>query len=170
MSKVEILKRDKVIGVEYSEDAKIFSIAKVMQKAFGLLVNELKRQKCGQENTTLVYTRYRDIDFKKMAQMNFFQKLVGMFDTFKMDMGISSKTFDPNNSAFKTGEIPAGEYVQYLHVGAYKKMHSAYDTLAKYILDNDLEVENVSYDLYLNNPEEVSEDKLETIIMVQLKS
>ncbi len=168
MNEVEIVTREVLVGLEYSEDAKIFSISKVMNRAYAAVLDELKTQECDKKEEGVVYARYREVDFKAMHAMGFLQKMFGMFDTFKMDMGISVDGFVYDNSTLKRGEIPAGQYVQYLHKGAYSKIYKAYDKLAAYIVDNDIDVVNESYDIYLNDPYAVKEDELETIVMIKI--
>lgn len=170
MQAVEVVTRERVIGLEYSKDAKMFSIPSAMKSAYGVILEELKTQSFGESDKAVVYTRYRDVDLGAMECMGFFAKLMGMFDTFKMDMGISIDEFDYTKSTFKTGEIKAGEYVQYLHVGPYSKMHQAYGKLSKYVVENNINVEHQTYDIYLNDPRVTSKEKLETIIMVKVAS
>lgn len=170
MQKVEIVSRDTIKGLETVQSAKMFSIPSVMKKSFSLLRQELTTQSCDNKENTVVYTRYKNVDLKAMDCMGFFQKLLGMFDTMKMDIGISVKGFDYTKSDFQNGEIKAGNYVQYLHIGPYSKMYQAYDKLTKYVVENDIDIENETYDIYLNNPQEVPKEELETIVMVKIKS
>lgn len=169
MQNVEIVRRESVIGLEYPQEAKMFSIPFVMKKAFLSIKNELATQSCDTKENNLVYTRYKAVDLKAMSCMGFFQKLLGMFHGMQMDMGIAAVDFDYTKSSFQKGEIKAGDYVQYLHVGPYSKMHQAYDKLVAYIIENDIDVEHETYDIYLNNPQEVPKEELQTIVMVKIQ-
>jgi AraC family transcriptional regulator len=59
--------------------------------------------------------------------------------------------------------------VVYLHIGPYEKMGESYDRVFKYIEDNGYRAVWPVYDRYLNNPQMVKPEELETEIIVPVE-
>lgn len=70
----------------------------------------------------------------------------------------------PGNGDVRPGEMPAGKYVTVLYTGPYPEMAPAYEELARYAQSQGLTPSGVSYEVYLNGPDQVSPEGLQTEI------
>lgn len=86
-----------------------------------------------------------------------------------MDIGFTfgQKVRGKNN--IQAGEIPGGKSASCVHVGPYDKLGGAHAALHQWILKNSHCNTGISYEYYLNDPEETPPDKLETLIVIPLE-
>lgn len=75
----------------------------------------------------------------------------------------------PEKDDMQISSIKAGRYVTALYTGPYSEMEPAYNTLMKWMEENELEYNGVAYEFYLNDPSMVPESELQTQIMFGLK-
>ena len=68
----------------------------------------------------------------------------------------------------KAGVLPAGKVLNYIHRGPYAKLRVSYGEMMQYLEDNGLAVAAPTWEVYLNEPDTVPEDQLETDIYVTL--
>jgi effector-binding domain-containing protein len=77
------------------------------------------------------------------------------------------KTLEGEGS-IQAGEIPEGTFASYLHIGPYKEVEPAYKAVMDWIEAEGAEATGVCYELYLNDPGEVSEAELQTQVLFPL--
>ena len=65
--------------------------------------------------------------------------------------------------------LPGGKMATCRYTGSYANMEEAYNGLARYMQEQGLEPTGVSYEAYLNSPEEVPVDQLVTDIWFPVK-
>ena len=70
----------------------------------------------------------------------------------------------------QAGEIPGGKSASYVHVGPYDQLGGALALLNQWMLKNGYEGTGVSYEYYLNDPQITQHDKLETQIVIPIKT
>jgi flavin reductase (DIM6/NTAB) family NADH-FMN oxidoreductase RutF/effector-binding domain-containing protein len=68
----------------------------------------------------------------------------------------------------QTNEIPGGKYASCIHIGPYDQLGRARAALNQWMLKNGYNGTGVSYEFYLNNPQRIPPDKLETQIIFPL--
>lgn len=66
-------------------------------------------------------------------------------------------------------EIPAGKQVSVLYTGSYEKMEEPYNELTKWFTEQGYIPSGTAYEFYLNSPQEVAPEALQTIIMFPVK-
>ena len=66
-------------------------------------------------------------------------------------------------------EVKGLEAVVYLHVGPYNKLSEAAGIALKYVDTNGYEIVWPTYDLYLNTPDQVAPEALETRLVIPVK-
>lgn len=69
----------------------------------------------------------------------------------------------------RAGEIPAGKAVQCLHVGPYDQVGAAYEALEAWIAEHGLQHAGPAYEFYLNDPQEVPPDQLQTRVVLSVR-
>ena len=67
------------------------------------------------------------------------------------------------------GEIPAGSFASCLHTGPYSEIKSAYQVLMQWVVREGHEATGVSYEFYLNDPNQTPPEELMTQIVFPLK-
>jgi len=75
----------------------------------------------------------------------------------------------PGQGAIQSGELPAGEMATCLYTGPYQDIGQPYEALAQWIADSGREPTGVSYEFYLNDPQETPPEQLQTQIVFPLK-
>jgi effector-binding domain-containing protein len=65
--------------------------------------------------------------------------------------------------------IPAGKYASCLYTGPYEEIELPYNALAEWLKEKGREGTGISYEFYLNDPQETSTDQLQTQILFPLK-
>jgi len=69
----------------------------------------------------------------------------------------------------QASEIPAGKQVSCLHVGPYHKVEAAYNAMMEWVTVNGYTATGISYEFYLNDPENTPESELLTRVVFPLK-
>jgi len=69
----------------------------------------------------------------------------------------------------RAGEIPAGKTVQCLHVGPYDQVGAAHEALEAWIAEHGLQHAGPAYEFYLNDPQEVQPDQLQTRVVLPVR-
>ena len=75
----------------------------------------------------------------------------------------------PGKGEVIAGEIPAGKYAACLHIGPYDTIESAYNALQAWLKEHSCEVTGVSYEFYLNDPQQVPPQELQTQVLFPVK-
>ncbi len=69
----------------------------------------------------------------------------------------------------QASEVPGGKLAVAMHVGPYGDIAPAYDALFQFVKEQGYEPTGISYEFYLNDPEETPPEKLQTQIIFPLK-
>ena len=95
---------------------------------------------------------------------------------FNMDMqnldveaGVPVAMKLPGKGDIQPGEVSAGKAAACTHVGPYGTLPAAYEALGRWMAQQKLEGDGTTYEIYLNDPQEVSPEELETQIVMPLK-
>ena len=75
----------------------------------------------------------------------------------------------PGKGEVMAGEIPAGRYAACLHIGPYNAIGAAYDALQVWLTEHGYEAMGVSYEFYLNDPQQVPPQELQTQVLFPVK-
>ena len=75
----------------------------------------------------------------------------------------------PGKVEIQTSEIPGGTLATVFHTGPYDQCGAAYEALTQYIKDNGREATGVAYEMYLNDPQQVPPQELQTLVVFPLK-
>jgi effector-binding domain-containing protein len=66
-------------------------------------------------------------------------------------------------------KLPAGKNAYAVHTGSYDKIVNTRSQLKQWVKDNGYTTTGVSYDIYIDNPNEIDESKLRTEIYFSIK-
>lgn len=75
----------------------------------------------------------------------------------------------PGRGDVQAGEMPGGKVATCLHTGPYSEIGPAYEAISRWMEKNGYEPAGPAYEIYLNDPEEVPLEELQTLIMFPLQ-
>ena len=87
-----------------------------------------------------------------------------------IEIGFPMDQVVPGQGAIQPSKMPAGMYASVLYTGIYSEMGPAYDTLKEFVEKAGYQPTGVAYEFYLNGPDEVAIENLETRIVFQLQN
>lgn len=86
-----------------------------------------------------------------------------------VEMGFPVNRILPEKDGIKARELPAGKMVTSLYKGPYTGMERPYQEMARWIEANGYIPTGVSYEYYLNSPQDVPERELLTKIVMPVR-
>jgi len=86
-----------------------------------------------------------------------------------VEIGFPVKKLLAGKDDIRASEVPGGKLGYALHTGRYGDIAPAYEALTQYVKERGYEPTGVSYEFYLNDPENTPQDELETQILFPLK-
>ena len=75
----------------------------------------------------------------------------------------------PGKGDITPGQIPGGKAATCMHIGPYGDVDAAYDALKAYMEAEGYEPGGPPYEMYLNDPGEVPEAELQTLVLFPLR-
>jgi effector-binding domain-containing protein len=85
-----------------------------------------------------------------------------------MEVGFPVAQPLPGGGEVQSSEIPGGKVATCLHTGPYPEISQAYQALSTWVNENGYKMTGVSYEFYLNDPQETPPEALQTQILFPL--
>ena len=90
--------------------------------------------------------------------------------TFRAGFLVSAEDAEKAEGDVKADVLPSGKVLNYIHKGPYAKLRVSYDAAMKYIDENGMTIGEPTWEIYLNEPDDVeTEDELKTDIYITVK-
>lgn len=70
----------------------------------------------------------------------------------------------------KSGMMPAGTVATCVYTGPYDQISPAYEELNRWIVEHHFQITGIAYEMYLNDPTETPQSKLQTRIVFPVKA
>lgn len=86
-----------------------------------------------------------------------------------VEIGFPVTTFLEGKDDIQPSQVPGGKLGFALHTGRYGDIAPAYDTLTQFVKEQGYEPSGISFEFYLNDPQETPQEKLQTQIVFPLK-
>ena len=90
-------------------------------------------------------------------------------NNLQVEIGFPVSKALPGRGKIKPGELPAGKQASCLYQGPYDQCEPAYEALSAWVEAQGYEPTGVAYEFYLNDPNEVPPEEIQTLIMYPLK-
>ena len=149
------------LGIAYPE------ITEMQTRA--IIEAALNMQAKGIEMSGAPYTLYQGINWEQAGQSKGLTAFIRMFtQKWRMEIGVPVAVDTAGEGEVVSASIPAGRYLKTLHRGPYSKVSEAYDRLQAYARGNNLKLGPYCLELYLNDPQTVPKEQLETEVLVTL--
>lgn len=168
MSEVEVIEYEigKVIEIENS--AKVFQMPKVFGRDFKKLIELSVENGC--KNEIRPYARYVDIEWEKEVEKGFFSVLIDLLiKRWHFFSGINVDREIVVEDDLQKNEFVKSKYLQLKHIGPYSKVGASYKKMVTYAKKRELILKDESFEFYLNSPDEVNQEKLETLILIPIE-
>lgn len=85
-----------------------------------------------------------------------------------LEIGFPVSRSLPGKDDIRASAMPAGEYAACLYTGPYEKMEPAYNALQEHIHGRGRQASGAAYEFYLNSPDQVPMERLQTRILMPL--
>jgi len=150
-----------------SETVGTMKLGKVMQPAYLLIMDHLKKHDINFGENVIPFARYKDLDWAKLQKKSLFS-VINMLFCYKwqLDIGVSCPDSVPGEGRMNKVSLDAGKYIRMIHIGSYKKVGETYNRILAYATEQNLKVKNTSIEFYLNDPRETPTSQLETEVLV----
>ncbi len=161
---------EKAIGpvVEIEEYAKVWRMPATFTRDYKRIADYLATQ--GAECVDMPYARYLEMDWEKELNRGklatFFSLLTKKWHFF---VGMPSSKPVPAEAELKSQQLSSQRYVRGVHRGPYQKCGATYRALYDWATAQNLSLKNEAIECYVNDPREVDEADIETVILIALQ-
>jgi effector-binding domain-containing protein len=149
---IEIVERPRQATASVRTRASVSDLPVLMGQTFDKLVQYLG--KIGVQPAGPPYSAYYNMDMQDLD----------------VEIGFPVSDAVQGEGDIQANEIPGGKYAACLHTGAYAEIEPAYNALMAWIQEQSKEITGVSYEFYLNDPEQTPQAELQTQILFPLKT
>lgn len=145
----------------------MFKLAKAMGEAYCNLKDYLEKNNI--EFNQIPFTSYAVDDWEKTVNLKGFKMLINIFTKkWDIEMGYEVVGDVKEKDDMDVIALPAAEYIETMHIGPYQNVGETYKKIYEYAQKEGYTLGNKSYEYYLNDPREVTKDKLETRVLVPI--
>ncbi len=113
-------------------------------------------EKIGKKASNMPYSAYYNMDSMDQQEID-------------VEVGIPVEEDLPGKGNIQATKLPAGKYAAITFVGPYEDLTEAYESLESWQNENEVSDTGVVYEFYINDPDEVAPEKLETVVALRLE-
>lgn len=124
----------------------------------------------GAECVDMPYARYQDMDWDVELGRGKLATLLSMlFKRWHFFVGMPTSQRLPDKGVLKSHELESRRYVRGVHRGPYQQCAATYKALYDWTIGQGLSLKNEAIECYVNDPKEVDEADIETVILIPLQ-
>ncbi len=155
--------------IEIEERVGMLSMPATFGRDFKRIMAHLQAH--GAECTELPYARYQEMDWERELNQGMLATLSSMlFKRWHFFVGMPTSRLLPGDGPMVSRELPSRRYARALHRGPYRQCGATYKALHAWAREQGLVLANEAIECYVNDPREVGQDGLETVILIPLES
>ena len=161
---------EKTLGpvIEIEERIPVWRMPAAFGQDFKRIAEYLELQ--GAQIVGMPYGRYVEMDWEKEIYQG---KLARFFTLFTKKwhffVGMCASKPVSGEGELKAQALVSQRYAKAIHKGAYKKCGSTYKALFEWVKTQGLSLQDQAIECYANDPNEVDEADLETVILIPLR-
>lgn len=164
----EIIEQEIGPVIEIEERVPVWRMPATFGRDFKRIAEYLTSQNA--EVVGMPYARYQDmnwdVELNRGKLSTFFSLFTKKWHFF---VGMpSSKELDEKD-VLKAKVLTKKTYVKGVHYGPYKECGATYKALYEWTKNKDIALKNEAIESYVNDPSEVDESEIETIILIPVK-
>jgi AraC family transcriptional regulator len=164
---IDIVQREAQPSLAIKATAASYKLPMIMGRAYGRIMEHMKSK--GIEMSGAPYTLYQGIDWQSAGQSKGLLAFLQVFtQKWNMEIGVPVAVEARGEDEVIATTIPAGRYLRTLHRGPYAKVGESYERLTAYAGEQGLSLGPYSIESYLNDPQSVSKEQLETEVLIAL--
>lgn len=166
-SDIEIVEKEIGDVLEIEERVPVWKMPKVMSTDFTRLFSYAEKEGA---NPTEAYARYQGIDWDAELAKGALANFIGMFTKkwhFFVGVPISRKL--ENGEGMVSSFLQKRRFVQSVHKGPYRKVGKTYERMMAWMNTQGLKAQNECIEFYRNDPREVKEEEIETLVLIPIE-
>ncbi len=164
---MEIIEKEIGHAIEIEEKARMFKMASVMGRDYKNIC-EYVNGEIG-EDMGIPYARYLSVDWESQMSKNAFANFIEIFTKkwhFQVGIPVGKELTD--QLPMKYTFIKQSKYIKKIHLGSYQNLGKTYKKIYIWAKEKNYKFGNESIEFYLNDPNEVEKESLETMILVPI--
>jgi len=163
---IQIVEREIGNVLEIEERVPVWKMPMTMSRDFPALFEYAQSEGA---NPTEAYARYVEIDLEAEVSKGALANFLGMFTKkWHFFVGVPTGSALQSQDRMAAGFLEKRRFVQGMHVGPYRKVGESYERMMAWITEQGLKAQNECIEFYLNDPSEVKQEELETLILIPL--
>ncbi|MBZ9571534.1 GyrI-like domain-containing protein [Methanobrevibacter sp. TMH8] len=151
VSRIELMKKAKKPVISIKTTTNMETLPILIGECYEKIGNYL--EEIGEYPEDIPFVRYFNMDMENL----------------KVEIGFPVYKELPGKDDIEFSYIDEMKVVWAIYQGAYQEMGESYDKIIKWIEDNNITTNGTFLEYYYNSPEEISEDKLLTEIIMPLE-
>ena len=165
----EIIEQNIGHAIEIEEKAPAWRMPAIFSRDYQRIAEYMHSQ--GAEIMDFPYARYQDMDWDVELNRGKLATVLSLFTKkWHFYVGMPSSTALPGKDDLRSITHGNQRYVRGVHRGPYKDCSTTYRALFSWAQDKGLLLTNEAIECYVNDPREVDEADIETIILIPLSS
>ncbi|MBU0473767.1 MAG: GyrI-like domain-containing protein [Bacteroidetes bacterium] len=166
--KIEIVEKEIGHVLEIEENASMLKLPSLMGKDLTLILDYMKEKNVTPEEAP--YGRYLDIDWDSQMKKGLLADMIDVFTKkWHFTVGFPTQRELEQSGNIKHKFFEKKKYVQTTHMGPYQKVGKTYKSMYIWAKNENLELENISIEFYLNDPKETKKNDLKTLVLIPIK-
>ncbi|MCP4356120.1 MAG: GyrI-like domain-containing protein [Proteobacteria bacterium] len=164
MTDIQIKSLDSFSYISLRREVPTYKIAGFFKKSFATLLSELPE--CTEDNQ--FFARYHNVDWVGANKKGLISFIRMMFMKWDIEVCISVKEH-PKRMLASIGFVKLPEIkntLQKIHLGPYYQVSKTYGKILEKAKKENIKLSNESFEFYLNDPQIVKKNKLETLVVV----
>lgn len=163
----EIIEQSLGHAIEIEEIAPAWRMPAIFSRDYQRIAEYMNSQ--GAEILDFPYARYQDMDWDVELNRGKLASLLSLFTKkWHFYVGMPSSIPLPGKAELRSIDHSNQRYVRGVHFGPYKDCTETYRALFNWAQEKGLALHNEAIECYVNDPREVDEDDIETIILIPL--
>jgi effector-binding domain-containing protein len=153
--------------IEIEERVPVWRMPAAFGRDFKTISEYISSQ--GAEISGMPYARYQEMDWSvelNRGKLSTFFSLLTKRWHFFVGMPCSKELL--NKDKLQSKILKSQRYVKGVHFGPYKKCGDTYKALFKWAVAQGLSLKNETIESYVNDPAEVKESEIETLILIPI--
>ncbi len=154
--------------IEIEERVGMLAMPSTFGRDFKQIMDYLQSQ--GAECVDMPYARYQGMDWDKELNRGKVSALISMlFKKWHFFAGMQSSKSLQGEGRLVAREFGRQRYVRAVHHGPYRNCGVTYQALRDWAMAQGLQLGNEAIECYVNDPREVGQDALETVILIPVR-
>lgn len=162
---ISVVQKPQMQAVIIRRKVSTMKLSMIMAPAFKILTDYFAEKKY--PTTDFPYSCYCNIDWHLLRyHRGFIAALKMSFYKWTVEIGMIAPAHAQAEPGLLLVNIPAGDYIQVIHVGPYHKVGVTYNAMMDWAESQNVKLGDRAYEFYLNDSRVTPKEQLKTRILV----